>query len=171
MNIRIFTTGGSIDKSYSTSTSSFVVGEPQVGVILREANVSIQYEIESLVKKDSLELSEEDRRMIAEKVHSASESQILITHGTDTMVATAKALLDIPDKVIILTGAMQPASFKHSDAAFNIGCAMMALQTLPEGVYMVMNGRLFDPRHTRKNLAMDRFEAGSETPGKADQSP
>lgn len=158
MKIRIFTSGGSIDKHYSTKESGFIVGEPQVGVILREANASIQYEIESLIRKDSLELSNEDRRMIADKVRAAQERHILITHGTDTMIATALTLLDIPGKVIVLTGAIQPAAFKQSDAAFNIGCAIMALQTSPEGVYLAMNGRLFDPRFTSKNLALDRFE-------------
>lgn len=170
MKIKIFTAGGSIDKLYSTSASNFVVGEPQVEVILDEANASIQYEIESLVKKDSLDLREEDRQMIAEKVRSAPESHILITHGTDTMVATARALLDIPGKVIVLTGAMQPAAFKTSDAAFNIGCAVVALQTLPEGVYLVMNGLVFDPRRTRKNLDLDRFEVTGELPGVTNQT-
>jgi L-asparaginase len=164
MDIRIFTTGGSIDKIYSTSASNFVVGEPQVGAIFEAANTSLTYEIESLVIKDSLELTDEDRQLIACKVRSAVESRILITHGTDTMIATAQTLLDIPDKVIVLTGAMQPAAFKQSDAAFNIGCALIALQTLPHGVYLVMNGRLFDPRHTRKNMKLDRFEATYEGP-------
>lgn len=170
MKIRIFTTGGSIDKNYSTRESSFIVGEPQVGVILGEANTSIQYEIESLVRKDSLELGDEDREIIAASVRAAPEKHILITHGTDTMVATALALLDIPEKVIVLTGAMQPAAFKQSDAAFNIGGAVMALQTLPEGVYLVMNGRLFDPRSTHKNLALDRFEETGD-PASTNQIP
>lgn len=158
MKIKIFTTGGSIDKVYSTRVSNFIVDKPQVGTILQAANVTPGYEIESLVMKDSLELSDEDRHLIAEKVRSTHASHILITHGTDTMAATALALLDIPGKVIVLTGAMQPAAFKDSDAAFNIGFAIACLHTLPEGVYLAMNGVIFDPRYAKKNINLDRFE-------------
>jgi L-asparaginase len=158
MKIRVFTTGGSIDKIYSTRESNFVVDEPVVAVILQQANVTIDYQTEPLFKKDSLELSNSDRQLIAEKVRLAPERYILITHGTDTMIATALELLGIPDKVIVLTGAMQPAAFKVSDAAFNVGGALTALQTLPEGVYLVMNGKVFNPCHVRKNLELDCFE-------------
>jgi L-asparaginase len=158
MKIKIFTTGGSIDKLYSTPESSFVVGEPQIGNILQEANVSLDCEIESLLKKDSLDITDDDRRLIFEKVRSDPHRHIVITHGTDTMIATAKMLGQIPDKVIVLTGAMQPAAFKQTDAAFNIGCAIIAVQTLPEGVYVVMNGRVFDPHKAMKNVDLDRFE-------------
>jgi len=158
MKIKVFTTGGSIDKIYSTRESNFVVDEPQVAGIFQQANVGFEYEIAPLFRKDSLELSESDRWMITQKVRAAQERYILITHGTDTMIATALELLGIPDKVIVLTGAMQPAAFMHSDAAFNVGSAVVALQTLPEGVYVVMNGKVFDPRFARKNLEMDRFE-------------
>lgn len=158
MRIKIFTTGGSIDKTYSTQVSNFVVGAPQVGQILRESNVTFDYEVESLCQKDSLEMTADDREMVAEKVREAAERYILITHGTDTMVETGRVLSGIPGKVIVLTGAMQPAGFKRSDAAFNVGFAVAALQTLPEGVYLAMHGRIFDPRRARKNVAMDRFE-------------
>jgi L-asparaginase len=161
MKIKVFTTGGSIDKIYSTRESNFVVDEPQVDGIFHQANVVFEYEIEPLFRKDSLELSESDRWVITQKVRAARERYILITHGTDTMIATALELLGIPEKVIVLTGAMQPAAFKYSDAAFNIGSAVIALQTLPEGVYVVMNGKVFDPRYARKNLEMDRFEGTS----------
>jgi L-asparaginase len=158
MKIKVFTTGGSIDKIYSTRESNFVVDEPQVAGIFQQANVVFEYEVAQLFRKDSLELSESDRWMITQKVRAAQERYILITHGTDTMIATALELLGTPDKVIVLTGAMQPAAFKDSDAAFNVGSAVVALQTLPEGVYVVMNGKVFDPRYARKNLEMDRFE-------------
>jgi L-asparaginase len=158
MSIKVFTTGGSIDKIYSTKESSFVVGEPQVGHILHEANVNIDYKIESLIKKDSLEITDDDRRMVLEKVKSDQHRHIVITHGTDTMILTAEMLEGIPDKVIVLTGAMQPAAFKRTDAAFNVGCAIIAVQTLPEGVYVVMNGQVFDPHKVRKNLGLDQFE-------------
>jgi len=158
MKIKIFTTGGSIDKFYSTRKSTFVVGEPQVQNILQEANASLDVEIESLFKKDSVDVSEDDRLEILEKVKSDPNRHIVITHGTDTMIQTAKTLSPIPDKVIVLTGAMQPAAFKKTDAAFNIGCAILAVQTLSDGVYVVMNGKVFDPIKASKNLEQDRFE-------------
>ena len=158
MKLKIFTTGGSIDKFYSTQESTFAVGEPQAKSIMQEANVHLDYEIESLLKKDSLEITAEDRRMIFERVQSDPHRHVVITHGTDTMIQTAQRLRAIPGKVIVLTGAMQPAAFKKTDAAFNVGCAVIAAQTLPEGVYVVMNGRVFDPDQACKNLALDRFE-------------
>ena len=158
MKIKVFTTGGSIDKTYSTQVSTFIVGAPQVDRILNESNVTFEYEVESLCRKDSLEMTDEDRQMVVEKVSVAAERLILITHGTDTMIATAQALYGIPEKVIVLTGAMQPAAFKQSDAVFNVGCAVAALQTLPEGVYLVMNGKIFDPRRSRKNVKFDCIE-------------
>jgi L-asparaginase len=156
--IKIFTTGGSIDKTYSTQSSQFEVGPPQAAAILGEANVGIEYEIEALLAKDSLEISDEEREMIAGRVRDEACQHILITHGTDSMLNTALALTDIPGKVIVLTGAMQPAAFKRSDAAFNLGFALAAVQTLPEGVYIAMNGKIFDPLRARKNTQMDRFE-------------
>lgn len=156
--VRIFTTGGSIDKRYSTQESNFVVAGPQAGQILAEANINLAYEIESVFKKDSLEITAKERALLVERVKSAPERLILITHGTDTMAETGRAMSGIPGKVIVLTGAMQPAAFKHSDAPFNLGAAILALQLLPEGVYLVMNGQVFDPRWVRKNLTLDRFE-------------
>jgi L-asparaginase len=160
MKIKIYTTGGSIDKVYSTQESNFVVGEPQVLNILAEGNVTFEYEVESLLKVDSLAITEEDRRAIADRIRTDPHRHIILTHGTDTMVETAQALADIPGKVIVLTGAMQPAAFKKTDAAFNVGCAVIAVKTLPEGVYLVMNGQIQDPQFTRKNLELDRFEEG-----------
>lgn len=158
MNIKIYTTGGSIDKYYSTLTSDFEVGDPQIRAILDQANVDVDFEIESLLKKDSLQLTDRDRVDIHDKLISDPHHHILITHGTDTMIDTALSLLDIAGKVIVITGAMQPAAFHETDAHFNIGSAVIALQTLTEGVYIVMNGRVFDPRSSKKNLQTDRFE-------------
>ncbi len=158
MNIKVFTTGGSIDKFYSTQTSEFEIGDPRIPEILDQANVADDYEIETLIKKDSLQLTDRDRDEIHDMVKSDPHRRILITHGTDTMIDTALALLDIPGKVIVITGAMQPAAFRETDAHFNIGSAVIALQTLPEGVYVVMNGRVFDPRLSKKNQQMNRFE-------------
>ena len=159
MKIKIITTGGSIDKHYSLHSSQFEVGPPQVEAILREANITFEYEIEQILAKDSLEIEEDERRRIVERVRNDPHPRILITHGTDTMVLTGQALAGIPDKVIVLTGSMQPAAFKQSDAAFNIGFAVAALQTLPVGVHIAMNGRIFDPQRARKNLELERFES------------
>jgi L-asparaginase len=156
--IKIFTTGGSIDKTYSTLASDFLVGEPQIDDILRQANVNLAYEIESLFRKDSLGITDEDRALIRHAVLTSPHRHIIITHGTDTMVNTAQMLMDIPDKVIVLTGAMQPASFKITDASVNVGCAIAAVQILREGVYIAMSGRIFVAGKTRKNMTTNQFE-------------
>ncbi|MDO9548673.1 MAG: asparaginase domain-containing protein, partial [Candidatus Marinimicrobia bacterium] len=117
-----------------------------------------EFETETIMQKDSLDMNESDRQLILEKISGAPHEQIVITHGTDTMIDTAKTLSVIQDKTIVLTGSMQPARFKNSDAVFNIGCAMAAVQALPHGVYLTMNGRIFDPFSTRKNVGENRFE-------------
>lgn len=160
MKLMIYTTGGSIDKFYSTQESEFIVGDAAIREVLEEANVTIDYEIESLLKKDSLQITEQDRHFILSKVKSSPADHIVITHGTDTMVDTARLLGEVSDKVIVLTGAMQPAAFKHTDAAFNIGAAIIAAQTLPKGVYLVMNGQVLDPNRVIKNHKRDQFEEG-----------
>jgi len=157
--IKIFTTGGSIDKAYSLAASDFVVDdEPAVRAILEEGNVGLSVEIEPLFAKDSLQITAEDRALLRERVEAAPERLVLITHGTDTMVETAESLRGLPGKVIVLTGAMQPAAFRRTDAAFNVGCAIGALHLLPEGVWVVMNGGVFDPARVRKNTERARFE-------------
>ncbi|MBC7871945.1 MAG: asparaginase, partial [Chitinophagaceae bacterium] len=120
--------------------------------------VNFTYEVESLFKKDSLQITHDDRLMIVERVRASPQAHILITHGTDTMVATAQALAAVPNKVIVLTGAMQPAAFKQTDAVLNIGCAVAAVQILPAGVYIAMSGRIFSADKTRKNPATNQFE-------------
>jgi L-asparaginase len=158
MQIKIFATGGTIDKVYFDKNSDFEVGEPQAAVILKASNVDVDYSVESILKKDSIDFTDEDRAMIRRKVGTEVAARIIITHGTDTMVQTAQLLEDIADKTIVLTGAMLPALFKDSDAVFNMGCATMAAQTLPAGVYIVINGRVFDPKTAKKNLQLKRFE-------------
>lgn len=150
--------GGSIDKGYSTLESDFEVQDPQIEKILAEANMVFCYTIESLLKKDSLEVTDEDRHLLLTRVKNEPCQKILITHGTDTMAETGKVLSAIPDKTIVLTGAMQPASFKITDASFNIGFALAAVQLLSSGVYIAMNGQLFDPHQVTKNMELDRFE-------------
>ena len=158
MQLEIFTTGGTIDKVYFDSKSSFEVGEPQIVEVLREANLSVDYRVTSLMRKDSLDLTDEDRAIIRQAAQNSNAAQVVITHGTDTMIDTAKALAGIADKTIVLTGAMQPARFRLTDAVFNIASAMMAAQTLPHGAYIAMNGQIFDPQASRKNVALNRFE-------------
>jgi len=159
MRIKILTTGGTIDKIYFDRKSEFQVGDPQITEVLKEANVTLQYEVLQVLRKDSLDLTDADRKVIHDAVRSDPGRRFVITHGTDTMLSTAKALQDIADKVIVLTGAMQPAKFRHTDAVFNIAAAITAVQLLPPGVYVAMNGRIFDPATTRKNIARNRFEA------------
>ena len=159
MELEIFTTGGTIDKVYFDAKSKFEVGEPQILEVLREANLSIDYRVTPLMRKDSLELTDQDREKVRQAVEASTTTRIVITHGTDTMTDTARALSGIAGKTIVLTGAMQPARFRFTDAVFNIASAMMAAQTLAEGVYIAMNGQLFDPEATRKNVEMNRFEA------------
>jgi len=156
--IRILTTGGTIDKVYFDAASSFEVGEPQVLAVLREANITVPFAVTPLMRKDSLDMTEEDRIQIREAVAKTSERQVIITHGTDTMVKTARTLKGIPGKVLVLTGAMQPALLRGTDAIFNIGAAVTAVQILPEGVHIIMNGRVFDPDRVRKNREANVFE-------------
>ncbi len=158
MKIKIYTVGGTIDKVYFDRKSKYEVGEPEIGEILKEANVNLKYEISSILHKDSLDMTGQDRQMIFDKVASDEHRYIVLTHGTDTMIQTAKKLKTIHGKVIVLTGAMKPARFKSSDAAFNIGSAVAAAQTLTPGVYIAMNGRIFDPDKIRKNLDRNWFE-------------
>ena len=159
MQLEIFTTGGTIDKVYFDAKSKFEVGEPQILDVLREANLSIDYQVTPLMRKDSLELTDQDRELVRKAVEASEANRIVITHGTDTMTDTARALTELTGKTIVLTGAMQPARFRFTDAVFNIASAMMAAQTLAEGVYITMNGQVFDPAKTRKNVEMNRFEA------------
>ena len=158
MKLKIFATGGTIDKIYFDKKSQYEVGDPQAGSVLERANVVIDFEVESILRQDSLDITAEDRRLIRKAVESCPENHIIITHGTDTMIDTAAALAGIAEKTIVLTGSMYPARFHESDAVFNLGCAVIAAQTLAPGVYIAMNGRIFDPMRSRKNVEMNRFE-------------
>ncbi len=158
MKLKFITTGGTIDKVYFDAKSEYEVGSPQIVEILKEANATFEFEVESVLRKDSLDMTEEDRQLIRRKVEADPCQRIVVTHGTDTMIQTAKALRDIPDKTIVLTGSMQPARFKSTDAAFNVGVAIGAVQALPPGVYIAMNGQVFDPEKARKNSTQSRFE-------------
>lgn len=159
MNIQIFTTGGTFDKVYYDALSDFQIGEPMAPEILREAAVTFEFAVESLMKKDSLELTDADRALIRAKVAACPARHILITHGTDTLTQTAEVLRDLPGKVILFTGAMQPARMRSTDAPFNLGVAIGALQCLGDGIYVAMSGRIFEAGKVKKNRAAGRFEA------------
>ena len=156
-DLHIFTTGGTIDKVYFDALSEFQVGESPLDAILREANVTLSYQLTSLMKKDSLELTNADRDAIHEAVSTSPARHVLITHGTDTMAKTAERLIGIKDKTIVLTGSMQPARLRSTDAIFNVGFAMAAARSQPVGVYIAMNGHVFQAGHVRKDRAEGRF--------------
>ena len=158
-HLLIVTTGGTIDKVYFDDKSDFQVGEPQIGHILEELGVAFRFEVIPILRKDSLHIGEQDRELLRATIAAQEARHVLVTHGTDTMVETARVLATIPGKVIVLTGALNPARFRGSDAEFNIGTAVGAVQSLPDGVYIAMNGRVWDPANVRKNVAANRFEA------------
>jgi L-asparaginase len=155
--IDIFTTGGTIDKVYFDALSDYQIGATALPDILSENNVFVPHRVTQLMRKDSLDLSDADRAVIHDAVAASDTDMILITHGTDTMVDTARVLAGIAGKTIVLTGAMQPAILRNSDAAFNVGFALAATQTLPHGVYIAMNGEVFDPAKTHKDRSARRF--------------
>ena len=158
MKIHVLTTGGTIDKVYFDAKSEFEVGPPMIAELLKEAHVTAEVTVEPVLAKDSLELSDADRRLIRERVGACESDRVLITHGTDTMAETAKTLAGIAGKTIVLTGSMQPARFRNTDAVFNVGFALGVVQVLPPGVYLAINGRVFDAAHVRKNREQQRFE-------------
>jgi len=157
--IKIFTVGGTIDKIYFDAKSSYEVGPPNITEVLSGLSLNLDYEVVSLMQKDSLEMTDADRETVRQAVSNASEQEIVITHGTDTMTDTAKVLQNIAGKTIVLTGALSPALFKNSDAMFNIGAALTAAQTKPAGVYIAMNGVVFDHDKVRKDVENNRFVA------------
>jgi len=155
----IITTGGTIDKIYFDDKSDYQVGEPQISQILHAMHVAFEFEVSALMRKDSLHITLDDRKLIRSAIAASNTGHVLITHGTDTMVDTALELQDLPGKTIVLTGALNPARFRDSDAIFNIGCAVGAVQSLPPGVYIAMNGKVWDPGHVRKNRSQNCFES------------
>lgn len=158
MSLLIITVGGTIDKVYFDATSEYEVGDPTVPHVYQGALVTLDYEVLPLMRKDSLEMNDADRKLIRESCENATQKHILITHGTDTMTDTAEALLEIEGKTIVLTGAMAPARFRETDAVFNIGLATGAVQSLPNGVFIAMNGQIFPAGSVWKNREQRRFE-------------
>ena len=159
MHISVLTTGGTIDKIYFDALSEFQVGDPQIAEVLKHIHAGFTYDVRVVLRKDSLEFNEADRNAIRVAAEEAASEHILVTHGTDTMCETGRALQGIGGKTIVLTGALIPARFRETDAVFNIGFALACVQILPPGVYVAMNGRIFDPTTTRKNRERNLFEA------------
>jgi len=155
----VVTTGGTIDKIYFDDKSDFQIGDPQIGRILEELGVAFRYNVIPILRKDSLHITDADRALLRSTIAAQDAIHVLVTHGTDSMVETARVLAGIPGKTIVLTGALNPARFRGSDAEFNIGTAVGAVQSLPAGVYIAMNGRIWDPARVRKNVEANRFEA------------
>jgi len=156
--IRFITTGGTIDKIYFDALSQFEVGESVLNHMLGEALVHIDYEIVPLLQKDSLEITDEDREQLREYIEKDDAEYYVVTHGTDTMPETAEVLAGIRDKTIVLTGSLSPARFRTTDAVFNVGMAVAAVQSSKPGVYIAMSGQVFEAGKVRKNRDANRFE-------------
>jgi L-asparaginase len=159
MHIRFITTGGTIDKVYFDELSQFEVGESVVEHILREGLVQFDWDVVPLMKKDSLEIQAADRRELRDYIAADDATHYVITHGTDTMSETAEVLASLEGRTIVLTGALTPARFRTTDATFNVGMAVAAVQVAAPGVYIAMSGQVFRAGKVRKNRAENRFEA------------
>jgi L-asparaginase len=155
--ILVLTTGGTIDKQYFDALSQYQITDTTITKLLAIARVTHPHQVEEVLRKDSIDLTEEDRARVVEQVRRAKLSRIVITHGTDTMALTARALTVIPDKTIVLTGALAPARFSESDAAFNLGMAFATAQIAPPGVYITINGSVFRGDEVTKDREQGRF--------------
>jgi L-asparaginase len=158
VRIQILTTGGTIDKVYFDAKGGYEVGAPMVREILTQGRVALEIEVVELLRKDSLEMTDADRAQIREAISSSPASHFVVTHGTDTIVDTARVLQQLSGKTVVLTGALQPGRFADSDAPFNLGMAIAAVQTLAPGIYIAANGRVFAADKVRKNRELNRFE-------------
>lgn len=155
--VLVVTTGGTIDKVYFDARSNYEVGESVVGDLLRQAQVRLPFEVLGVLRKDSLEIDDADRAQIRQRIEARPERRVVVTHGTDTMTETARALAGISGRTIVLTGSLSPARFAQTDAVFNVGMAFAAVQALPEGVYIVMNGQIFAADRVHKDREKNRF--------------
>ena len=159
MAIKIFVTGGTFDKEYDELKGQLYFKETHLPEILRLGRCTFPFEIETLMMIDSLHMTIADRDIIVEQCRHCDNQRIIITHGTDTMVETAAVIAAAQlGKTIIITGAMIPYKFGSSDGLFNMGCALSFVQTLPEGVYITMNGKYFMWDNVRKNKEEGYFE-------------
>jgi L-asparaginase len=158
MFIKFITTGGTIDKIYFDELSQFEVGESQVQHMLTEALVGFEFEVVPLMHKDSLDIDAADRKKLRDFIAGDDAERYVVTHGTDTMPATADALAGLAGKTIVLTGALTPARFRTTDAIFNVGMAVAVAQVAKPGVYIAMSGQIFEAGDVRKNREKNRFE-------------
>ena len=159
--IQVFITGGTFDKEYNFITGELFFRDTHLKEMFERGRSTMDIDIKTLMMVDSLEMTDADRDIILHNCRKTPHDKILLTHGTDRMVATAKVLAaaEIPDKTIVLTGAMVPYAFgTSSDGFFNLGSALAFVQTLPPGVYIVMNGRYFNWDNVRKNRKTGNFE-------------
>lgn len=165
MGVRILVTGGTFDKEYNELTGQLFFRSTHVPEMLRRGRCRVELQIEQVLMIDSLEMTAGHRRRILERCRDATESALLITHGTDTIVETARALGEarLERKTIVLTGAMVPYAFGSSDGLFNLGSALSFVQVLPPGVYIAMNGRYFPWDNCRKNRETGWFEEITST--------
>jgi len=160
--IRILVTGGTFDKEYNELAGTLFFKDTHLPEMLRLGRSRLDVAVRTLMMIDSLEMTDADRALIVEHCRRSDERQIVITHGTDTMVETAQALavaLTDVTRTIVLTGAMVPYAFGSSDGLFNLGSALSFVQVLPPGVYVAMNGRCFTADRVRKNRETGVFEA------------
>ena len=158
--IRVFVTGGTFDKEYDELRGELFFKDTHLPEMLRMGRCRVPVEIRTLMMVDSLEMSDADRATIARNCRGVPERHIVVTHGTDTMVDTAAVLArEVPDKTIVLTGAMIPIAFGSSDGLFNLGGALAVVQVLPPGVFVAMNGHVFAWDNVRKNRETGVFEA------------
>ncbi|MBX3173627.1 MAG: asparaginase [Gemmatimonadaceae bacterium] len=157
--IRLLVTGGTFDKHYDELSGTLAFHETNVPAVLARGRCRLPLEVEVLMLKDSLDLSDDDRARIVAAARDCSERHLVVTHGTDTMVETARVLAAAGlDKTIVITGAMIPFAFGSSDGLFNLGSALSFAQALPAGVYVAMNGRCFPWDNVRKNRELGVFE-------------
>jgi L-asparaginase len=165
MQIRVLVTGGTFDKEYDELTGKLYFLDTHVDEMLRRGRSRLDLAVETLMMIDSLEMDDEGRAKIVKRCREAAERAIVITHGTDTMVETARALAaaQLAGKAIVLTGAMVPYAFGSSDGLFNLGSALSFVQVLPPGVYVAMNGRHFPWNAVRKNRETGVFEMPEST--------
>lgn len=156
--ILVLTTGGTIDKVYFDARSDYQVGNTIIDTLMEQAKVNHPFEIHEILQKDSLDLTASDRELIWDEIVKHDTSKVVITHGTDTMTETAQYLMDIPEKTIVMTGSLAPARFAMTDAMFNVGMAIAAVQVLDYGVYITMNGTVFRADEVAKNPETNTFE-------------
>jgi L-asparaginase len=157
--MKILITGGTLDKQYNPLNGTLIFNQSSITDMLAQSRNTLEIDIDTLMLKDSLEMNDDDRLLLSKTCNECDDKHVIITHGTDTMVESAQIIAAqlAPNKTVVLLGAMVPYQFKRSDALFNLGCAITAVQILPAGVYITMNGQVFDYRKVQKNRTLGKF--------------